>query len=67
MLSVSGIIETCRRRKKGTKLLGDETPRSLLRTLAGLLVSTKNTGAGIIIAAPVVVDLVPSSSRLRGN
>jgi len=67
MLSVSGIIITGQRRK-GVKVIGEETPRSLLHTLAGLIaLPGRNTGAGIIIAGPEAEDIVPASSRIRSN
>ncbi len=68
MLSVSGIIITGQRRRKGVKVLGGETPRSLLRTLAGLIAQPcRNTGTGYIIAGPVAEIVVPASSRIRRN
>ena len=68
MVSVSGVIITGMRRRKEVKLLGEETPRSLLRTLAGLIVSmSMTTGEGIIVAGLPVEDIIPASSRLRSN
>ena len=68
MLSVSGIIITGQRRRKGVKVIGEETPRSLLHTLAGLIaLPGRNTGAGIIIAVPEAEDIVPASSRIRSH
>ena len=63
MLSVSGMIVAGMRCRKGLKSL-EETPQ--LRTPA-VTITTRNTGHGIIIAAPIVVDIVPASSRLRSN
>jgi hypothetical protein len=68
MLSVSGIIITGQRRTKGVKVLGEETPNSLLHTLAGLIaLPTRSTGAVIILAGPAAVEIVPASSRIRRN
>jgi hypothetical protein len=68
ILSVSGIIISGIRRRKGVKSIGEETPVYFSPTLAGLMALTgKNTGAGIIIAKPAVVKIVPASSRLRHN
>jgi len=68
MLSVSGIIITGQRHRKGVKVIGEETPRSLLHTLAGLIaLPITNTGAGYIIAGPEAEDIVPASSRIRRN
>ncbi|PKL68218.1 MAG: hypothetical protein CVV30_09825 [Methanomicrobiales archaeon HGW-Methanomicrobiales-1] len=68
MLSVSGIIITGLHRRKGAKILGDETPRSLLHTLAGLIaLPGRNTGTGYIIAGPVAEIIMPASSRIRRN
>jgi len=68
MLSVSGIMITCMRRRKAVKCIGEETPRSLRHTLAGLIASTsRKTGAGISIAGPAAVDIVPASSRIRSH
>jgi hypothetical protein len=67
MLSVSGIMATCMRRRKGVKLLGEETPASLRHTPGRLIVQPKTTGAGIIIAGPAAVDTVPASSRIHRN
>ncbi|MHB8163609.1 MAG: hypothetical protein ACYDDV_04560 [Methanoregula sp.] len=68
MLSVSGIIITGLHRKKGVKVIGEETPRSLLHTLAGLIaLPSRNTGTGYIIAGPVAEIIVPASSRIRSN
>ncbi|MHB8164190.1 MAG: hypothetical protein ACYDDV_07540 [Methanoregula sp.] len=68
MLSVSGIIITGLCRRKGMKVLGDETPGSLLYTLAGLIaLPNRNTGAGYIIAGPAAEIIVPASSRIRSN
>ncbi|MFA4824479.1 MAG: hypothetical protein WC593_04905 [Methanoregula sp.] len=68
MLSVSGIIITGLRRRKGVKIIGEETPRPLLHTLAGLIaLPSRNTGAGYIIAGPEAEDIVPASSRIRRN
>lgn len=68
MLSVCGIIITGRRRRKGVKVIGEETPRSLLHTLAGLIaLPRRNTGTGYIIAGPAAEIIVPASSRIRRN
>ena len=68
MLCVSGIIITSQRRKKGVKVIGEETPRPLLHTLAGLIaLPRRNTGAGWIIAGPVAEIIVPASFRIRRN
>ena len=69
MLSVSGIIISGRRRRKGMKVLGEETPRPLLHTLASLtaLPPRRNTGTGYIIAGPGAEDIVPASSRIHTN
>jgi len=68
MLSVSGIIITGQPCKKGVKVIGDETPRPLLHTLAGLIaLPNRNTGAGYIIAGPAAEDIVPASFRIRRN
>ena len=67
MLSVSGIIITGLHRK-GVKIIGDETPRSLQHTLAGLIaLPNRNTGTGIIIAGPAAENIVPASFRIRRN
>lgn len=67
MLSVSGIIITGRRRK-GVKVIGEETPHSLLHTLAGLIaLPSRNTGSGYLIAGPVAEIIVPASSRIRSH
>ncbi len=48
MLSVSGIIITGLHRRKGAKVIGDETPGSLLHTLAGLIaLPGRNTRHGV--------------------
>ena len=66
MLSVSGIMITCMRRRKGVKVIGEETPRSLRHTLAVLIASTSRiTGAGMIIAGPPAAGTVPASSRIH--
>lgn len=66
MLSVSGIIINGQRRKKGVKVLGEETPHSLLHTLAGLIaLPTRSTGAVIIPVGPAAGDIVPASFRIR--
>ena len=65
MLSVSGVVLAGMRRRKGVKILGDETPRSLLHTLARLVALVKTYGAGIFIAGPAAVDIVPASSRIH--
>jgi hypothetical protein len=65
MLSVSGIMITGMRRRKGVTIIGDETPRSLWHPLAGLIALSKNTGAGISIAGPATVDKSARSSRIR--
>lgn len=68
MLSVSGIIITGQRRRKGVKVIGEETPRPLLHTLSGLIaLPSRNTGAGYIIAEPAAEIIVPASSRIRRN
>ena len=67
MLSVSGIMVTCMRRRKGVKLLGEETPASLRHALADLIARTLPTGAGIIIAGPAAVDKSPRFSRIHRN
>jgi hypothetical protein len=68
MLSVSGIIIAGRRRRRGTKVIGEETPRSLLHTLTVLIaLPCRNTGTGDIIAGPAAVEIVPASSRIRRN
>ena len=68
MLSVSGIIITGQRRRKGVKVIGEETPHSLLHTLAGLIaLISRTTGAGIICQGPAAENLVPASSRIRSN
>jgi len=68
MLSVSGIIITGQRRRKGVKVIGEETPRPLLHTLARLIaLPGRNTGAGCIIAGPEAEDIVPASSRIRSH
>ncbi len=68
MLSVSGIIITGQRRRKGVKVIGEETPSSLLHTLAGIIaLPTMKTGTGYIIAGPVAEIMVPASSRIRRN
>lgn len=68
MLSVSGIIITGQRNRKGAKVLGEETPRSLRHTLAGLIaLPGRNTGAGYIIAGPAAEVTVPASSHIRSN
>ena len=67
MLSVSGIIITGRRRK-GVKVIGEETPHPLLHTLAGLIaLPSRNTGSGYLIAGPVAEIIVPASSRIRSH
>ncbi|MFA6224857.1 MAG: hypothetical protein WC620_01420 [Methanoregula sp.] len=66
MLSVSGIMLTSMRRRRGVKCIGEEIPRSLLHTLAGLIASNhRTTGTGIIIAGLAAVDIVPASSRIH--
>ncbi len=68
MLSVSGIIINGQRRRKGMKVIGEETPRPLLHTLAGLIaLPGRNTGTGYTIAGPAAEIMVPASSRLRRN
>ncbi|PKL69201.1 MAG: hypothetical protein CVV30_06385 [Methanomicrobiales archaeon HGW-Methanomicrobiales-1] len=68
MLSVSGIIITGLHRRKGVKVLGDETPSSLMHTLAGLIaLPDRISGAGTIIAGPAAEIIVPASSRIRRN
>ena len=68
MLSVSGIIITGLHHRKGVKVLGDETPGSLLHTLAGLIaLPGRNTDTGYIIAGPAAEIIVPASSRIRRN
>lgn len=68
ILSVSGIYLTGMRRRKGMKVIGEETSRSLRHTLAGLIaVPIGNTGAGIIPAGPAAAHIVPASFRLRRN
>jgi hypothetical protein len=68
MLSVCGIVLISMRCWKGVKLIGDETPRFLRHTLAGLIASiSRTTGAEIIIADPAAVDIVPPSSRIHRN
>lgn len=68
MLSVSGIIITGMHRRKGVKIIGDETPPSLRHTLAGLIaLIISTTGAGIICQGPAAEYLVPASSRIRSN
>ncbi len=68
MLSVSGIIITGLHRGKGMKIIGDETPRSLLHTLAGLIaLPTQITSTGHIIAGPAAEIIVPASFRIHRN
>jgi hypothetical protein len=68
ILSVSGIIIAGMRRRKCAKSIGEEAPGFLSDPLTGLIALLgKNTGAGIIIAKPAVVKIVPASSRLRHN
>jgi hypothetical protein len=68
MLSVSGIMVTSMRRRKGVKVIGEETPRSLRHTLAGLIALPARTiGTGHIIAEPAAEGIVPASSRIRRN
>ena len=68
MLSVSGIIITGMQRRRGVKIIGDETPNSLRHTLAGLIALIRSTtGAGIIGQGPAAEDLMPASSRIRSN
>jgi hypothetical protein len=66
MLSVSGIMITGIRWRKGVKLIGEETPLSLRYTFAGIIASiSRTTGAGIIIAGLATFDIVPASSRIH--
>jgi hypothetical protein len=66
MLSVSGIMITCMRSRKGVKCIGEETPCSLWHTLAVLIASTNwTTGFKIIITGLAAVDIVPASSRIH--
>ncbi|PKL58171.1 MAG: hypothetical protein CVV34_03745 [Methanomicrobiales archaeon HGW-Methanomicrobiales-5] len=68
MLSVSGIIITGQRNRKGVKVLGEETPHSLLHTLAGLIaLPGRNTGTGYLIAGPVVEEIIPASFSIHRN
>jgi uncharacterized membrane protein len=68
MLSVSGIMLTCMRRRKGVKCIGEETPRSLRHTLAVIIASTiSTTGFKIIITGHASVKIVPASSRIHSN
>jgi hypothetical protein len=66
MLSVSGIMLTCMRRRKGVKCIGEETPRSLLHTLRVIIASTiRTTDFRIVIKGPAAVKIVPASSRIH--
>jgi hypothetical protein len=66
MLSVSGIMITCMRSRKGVKCLGEETPSSLRHTLWVLIASiNRTTGLRIIITGPSAVEIVPASSRIH--
>lgn len=66
MLSVSGIMITCMRSRKGVKCIGKETPCSLRHTLWVLIASTNWTnGLRIIITGPAAVKIVPASSRIH--
>jgi hypothetical protein len=66
MVSVSGIILHAMRRRKGVKVIGDETPQSLLHTLERLIaLPGRNTGSRIIIAGPGAVDRVPAFLRIH--
>lgn len=67
MLSVSGMLIAGMRCRKGAIIIGDETPRSLRHTLAGLIARvTENTGAGQVIAGPAA-GILPASSRIHSH
>jgi hypothetical protein len=66
MLSVSGIMIAGMRRRKGVKIIGEETQRSLRHMPAGFIASIRQiTGTGIIIAGPATVYIVPASSLIH--
>jgi hypothetical protein len=62
MLSVSGIIVTGMHRRKGVKVLMEETSRSLRHLLACLIaVFFEDTGAVIMSEGPAAGIIVPDS------
>jgi hypothetical protein len=68
MLSVSGIMINSMNHRKGVKVLGDETPRSLRHTLAALITPAgRNTGAGVIRAGPAAASIIPASFLIHSN
>jgi hypothetical protein len=68
MLSVFGIMISCRHRRKEVKVIGEEIPRSFRHMLADLKApDSRITDTGIILTGLPAEDIVPASSRIHSQ